>query len=69
MKFRYYITDTFDGAVKGTDDYETAFGYACCDEYFVVDSETGMWLLGDQSSPREVVEIGKVSNPNDEEDE
>jgi len=45
MKFRYYITDMFDGVVKGTNDEAVAEIYALCPDYFVVDSQEGVWLL------------------------
>jgi tmRNA-binding protein len=45
MKFRYYITDTIDGMVVGTDSKEVADNYALSEEYYVVDSEEGTWLL------------------------
>lgn len=46
MKFRYYITNLFDGKVEGANDTVTAEGMSCCEEFFVVDSETGEWLQG-----------------------
>ncbi len=45
MKFRYYITDLMDGSIKGTDNEEVAGHYACSEDHFVVDTETGEWLL------------------------
>ena len=47
MKFRYYITDTFDGIVKGTNDQEKAMQYAACPDFFVVDTETGLQHIED----------------------
>ena len=47
MKFRYYITDTFDGLIRGTNDLEKAKNYALCEEYFVVDTESGDWLCAE----------------------
>ena len=44
MKFRYYITNTFDGCIEGTNDTERAEELAACEEYFIVDTETGEWL-------------------------
>jgi hypothetical protein len=44
MKFRYYITDLFDGAVKGTNSDEDAANYASSEDFFVVDAESGQWL-------------------------
>ena len=45
MKFRYYITDTFDGIVKGTNDEAVAKEHAVCSDFFVVDSQEGVLLL------------------------
>lgn len=47
MKFRYYITDLFEGEVRGTNDKEVAEQFAPCDDYFVVDALTGEWITGD----------------------
>ena len=45
MKFRYYITDLFDGVVKGTDDEAVAKNHAVSPDSFVVDSQEGVLLL------------------------
>ena len=45
MKFRYYITDTSSGELKGSNTKETAESYAESEDYFVVDTLTGQWLL------------------------
>ena len=47
MKFRYYITDTFDGVIKGTDDSEVATSYAASSDFFVIDTVTGKCLQED----------------------
>lgn len=47
-KFRFYVTDLFDGCIKGTDDPETARGYASSEDCFVVDADTGTWLCSEQ---------------------
>ena len=39
MSFRYYITDTFNGRVLGTNDDKVARKLAKCEEYFVIDVE------------------------------
>lgn len=44
MKFRFYITDLFAGAVVGTDDKEEAENISASEDHFVVDSETGEWV-------------------------
>ena len=44
MKFRFYITDLVDGDIKGTNDEELARQYAYSEDFFIVDTETGMWL-------------------------
>lgn len=43
-KFRYYVTDMYAGAIVGTDDTDAAMNCAGCEDYFVVDTETGCWL-------------------------
>ena len=46
MKFRYYITDPFEGVVKGTNGKAVAKNYAACSDFFVVvDSQEGVLLL------------------------
>ena len=47
MKFRYYITDLFDGVIKGTNDTDIANNYAGSEDFFVVDSENGLLLQTD----------------------
>lgn len=47
MKFRFYITDLFDGVINGTNDENTASEYAVSSDFFVVDSELGVWLTED----------------------
>jgi hypothetical protein len=47
MKFRFYITDTADGSIRGTNDELIARDYAESEDNFVVDTETGMWLQPD----------------------
>lgn len=47
MKFRYYITDTFNGRILGTEDSQLAEEYAKSEDYFVVDTFTGVWLTAD----------------------
>lgn len=44
MIFRYYITDSFNGRIEGTNDTESAEELAECEEYFIVDTDTGEWL-------------------------
>jgi hypothetical protein len=49
-KFRFYITDLYDGCIKGTDDPETAAETAESEDFFVVDTETGELLLPGRES-------------------
>lgn len=44
MKFRYYVTDLFDGKIKGTNDEDTAKSLSGCEDYFIVDTQDGVWL-------------------------
>ena len=55
-KFRFYITDLFHGRVVGTDDEKNASDHAVCEDFFVVDTETGQWLTGE--GREEVQEVG-----------
>ena len=57
MKFRYYITDLYDGAIRGTNSYEIAADHSMCEDFFVLDSETGIWL-----QDRIEVEIKEVTS-------
>lgn len=50
MKFRYYITVLYDGAIKGTDNTQTALDVAESEDCFVVDTQTGEWLQGGRIS-------------------
>lgn len=47
-KFRYYITNLFEGAVQGTDDTKVAEEASNCDEMFIVDTETGSWIINEE---------------------
>ena len=57
MKFRYYIADPFEGVVKGTDDEAVAKNYAACFDFFVVDSQEGVFLL-ESGEADDIQEIG-----------
>lgn len=43
-KFRYYITDLYDGRICGTNSDNDARGYAESEDYLVVDSADGKWI-------------------------
>jgi hypothetical protein len=45
--YTYYVTDLLEGAIFGTDSDEEAKNLATSEEYFVMDSSTGEWLLAD----------------------
>lgn len=47
MAFRYYVVDLDEGMVMGTDSTEQAAEFADAEEYFVIDSQEGMWMLPD----------------------
>jgi len=49
MKFRYYITDMFQGEIFGTNHLEVVEKYIVNEEYFVVDTETNEWITLDGS--------------------
>ena len=52
--FRYYITDTCNGCIVGTNDGTIAQNFAGCEDYFVVDTLTGRWWT--ESGPQEIKE-------------
>lgn len=41
---RYYIVDTTEGMVRGTDDKTIADDFAASDYFFVIDSKADKWL-------------------------
>jgi hypothetical protein len=49
---RFYIVDTTDGTVRGTDDEKIAKEYAESEEFFVIDSKTDKWLMSGGSSQK-----------------
>lgn len=42
--FRYYITNTFDGKIQGTNNKDRAYQLSHCEEYFVLDAQLGVWV-------------------------
>ena len=47
-KFRFYYTDPYTGCVYGTDSREEAAELgAGCEDFFVIDAETGTWIRED----------------------
>jgi hypothetical protein len=62
--FRFVIANTFDGCVQGTNYEALAKELAICEEYFVVDTQTGLWMVQDTTAPIE--EFPPIlPNPND----
>lgn len=59
MKFRFYITDLFEGAIVGTDSKTVAKCFAESEDHFVVDSHTGVWLQPDDGK----VEVTEADSP------
>lgn len=51
MKFKYLIADTFDGVCRGTNDESLALEMSECDEYFVMNAETGMAIHSGEEVP------------------
>lgn len=47
-KFRYYITDIFNGKIIGTDDKTVAADFTATEDAFVVDTEEGVWMRTDE---------------------
>lgn len=46
-KFRYYITNPFNGCIEGTNNETVAISCASSEDFFVLDAETNEWLLSD----------------------
>lgn len=63
--FRYYITDTTNGEVKGTNEESIAKDFASSEDYFVVDVQENLWLTENGTA----VEIEEYKIEEDEEDE
>lgn len=64
MAFIFYITDLYDGSVKGTNDENLAKEYAKCEDFFVVNAETSMWLKPDNEA--EVKEVEPISTTDED---
>lgn len=60
-KFRYYITDTFDGLITGTNDLAVAQQFAASADFFVIDALLGEMLCEDEA----VMKVAEVENPNE----
>ena len=68
MKFRFYITDPYNGALHGTNSETLAKSYAEFEDYFVVDTLHSLWLQpGD--TPEEVTEAEEFEPEPESEDE
>ena len=63
MTFRFYITDLYDGAIRGTNDAELAREYSLNDDFFVADTEKGLWLTPTGDEPIE--ELKRLEEPNE----
>jgi len=50
MRFRYYVVDSENGNVYGTDDSEKADSAASCDGMFVINARSGEWVQFDGES-------------------
>ena len=61
MKFRFYITNLFDGVIQGTDSASVAAQHSLCEDFYVVDTETGMWLAA--CGPLNIEDIQKDEEP------
>lgn len=66
--FQFYITDNYEGSIKGTDDVHQAELYAGSEDHFVVDTETGEWLLPD-GARTPVEEAKRVETHEDKDDD
>jgi hypothetical protein len=64
MTFIFYITDLYEGAIKGTNDEDLAKEYAKSEDFFVVNAESGMWLQPDNEV--EVKEVEPISTTDED---
>jgi hypothetical protein len=70
MTFKFYITDTVDGSVCGTNDEGIARDYAENEENFVVNAETGMWLMpDDREEPVREADDNRIEEDEDEDED
>ena len=56
MKFRFIIIDVISGDIKGTNVKERAVDCARSEDFFVYDTEEGVWILSDG----DIVEIEEI---------
>jgi hypothetical protein len=68
-KFRYYITETVNGDITGTNDEAVARDLAKSEDNFVVDAETGQWLMADDDEQSIRETRHEVPEPEPEEEE
>lgn len=61
MKFRFIITDTFDGYVKGSNSPEAAASYAKLEEFFVYDTQDNKWMQPDGGK----IDIHEIAPPSE----
>lgn len=45
--FQFYITDLFEGSIRGTNIESVAVNYSTSEDYFVVDADSNEWLQAD----------------------
>lgn len=55
MKFKFLIIDLSEGSVSGTNEEIVAKEFAQSDDYYVVNTETGIWMM-DESNSKEIKE-------------
>ena len=71
MKYRYYITDTMDGEIRGTDSETIARGAAKSEDNFVIEADTGLWIQPEDEMfvrPTELKESDFSTEEEEEED-
>ncbi len=70
MSFRFYIMDSNEGIIQGTDDQDTAHEFAESYDYFVVDTRNNLWLQpGSKSDEVEGISLEEIEPLNPEENE
>jgi hypothetical protein len=57
MKFRYIISNMYEGCLQGTNDPTVAESNSMVEEFFVYDTEKGVWLVdGEETEIKDIEE-------------
>lgn len=59
--FRFYLVDLYCGEVLGISDEAVARDAAGCEDLFVIDTKTGLWLTSNGESRDILAYLGEAS--------